>query len=197
MEQADPNVRQEFNAQLEYLSTSVDALRKKVKSDQERHRKEASAMMEENLGLIREIHSLRQTIQQLRTKIASDEAAKRSRSGARVGTFKKKKGGTMTSTKGGSAGSSRRRASSAGAGGYDEEVDGDGNNNNNNEPGRTTSAGPTFTGVDDDDGTNKRQPPKILEANRTNIRMQRAYIEAMQRSLAEYGSNVKLPSIKK
>ncbi|EPY20510.1 WD repeat domain 65, partial [Strigomonas culicis] len=72
VQQADPQVKKEFGAQLGYLASSVEALQRSVKTDQGRHRAEMSAMMEENLALIREIHNLRTTIQQLRNRINAD-----------------------------------------------------------------------------------------------------------------------------
>ncbi|KAG5501566.1 hypothetical protein JKF63_03396 [Porcisia hertigi] len=73
---ADPNVKHELQSQLEYLSTSVDALRRKLKSDQQRHKEEVSAMMTENLSLIREIHSLRVEMDNLRARVAAESVSK-------------------------------------------------------------------------------------------------------------------------
>lgn len=76
--QADLSIQHEFADQIGYLSTSVEALSHKVKADQLRHKKEVADMMMENLSLIREIHDLREEIQELRALIAADEASKRS-----------------------------------------------------------------------------------------------------------------------
>lgn len=76
--QADSSIQHEFSDQIGYLSTSVEALSHKVKADQLRHKKEVADMMMENLSLIREIHDLREEIQELRALIAADEASKRS-----------------------------------------------------------------------------------------------------------------------
>ncbi|RNF07350.1 WD repeat domain 65 [Trypanosoma conorhini] len=79
--QVDPEIKGEFKSQLEYLSTSVEALRRKCKADQEQHRTEVSTMMVENLALIREIHELRAELVDLRnlSVAAADEAKRRAR----------------------------------------------------------------------------------------------------------------------
>ncbi|ESL10759.1 hypothetical protein TRSC58_01502 [Trypanosoma rangeli SC58] len=79
--QVDQEIKDEFKSQLEYLSTSVEALRRKCKTDQEQHRSEVSMMMVENLSLIREIHDLRAELVELRnlSVAAADEAKRRSR----------------------------------------------------------------------------------------------------------------------
>ncbi|KEG08257.1 WD repeat domain 65 [Trypanosoma grayi] len=79
--QVDQEIKDEFRSQLEYLSTSFEALRRKCKSDQEQHRCEVSTMMMENLALIREIHELRSETAELRnlSVAAADEAKRRNR----------------------------------------------------------------------------------------------------------------------
>lgn len=185
--QANPEIRQEFSDQLGYLSTSVDALRHKVRADQERHRKEVAEMMMENLSLIREIHDLRDEIHELRAYIAAEEANKRSQgtpSPANTSAYPldiKESGGTT--------GSSSK----------------DGDEGNGNASSRKSKAmkSSTFTSS----SSAKRRggpaneipdPPKALEENRTEIRMLRAYIEAMQRELGDPQrppSGAKLPPI--
>ncbi|ORC87157.1 WD repeat domain 65 [Trypanosoma theileri] len=84
--QVDPEIKGEFKSQLEYLSTSMEALRRKCKTDQEQHRCEVSAMMVENLSLIREIHELRAEITDLRNlSIAAAEETKRQNRLERLG----------------------------------------------------------------------------------------------------------------
>ncbi|KAF8279579.1 WD repeat domain 65 [Trypanosoma cruzi] len=79
--QVDQEIKGEFRSQLEYLSTSVDALRRKCKADQEQHRCKVSEMMVENLSLIREIHDLRAELVDLRnlSVAAADEKKRRAR----------------------------------------------------------------------------------------------------------------------
>nr|CCC89526.1 conserved hypothetical protein [Trypanosoma congolense IL3000] len=74
--QVDQEIRNEFKSQVEYLSTSVEALSRKCKADQEQHRSEVSDMMMENLTLIREIHELRAELAELRnvSAAAADES---------------------------------------------------------------------------------------------------------------------------
>ncbi|AAQ15939.1 hypothetical protein, conserved [Trypanosoma brucei brucei TREU927] len=64
--QVGQEIKDEFKSQVEYLSTSVEALSRKCEADQEQHRCEVSAMMMENLTLIREIHELRAELADLR-----------------------------------------------------------------------------------------------------------------------------------
>nr|CCC46736.1 conserved hypothetical protein, fragment [Trypanosoma vivax Y486] len=79
--QVNREIKDEFKSQVEYLSTSVEALRRKCKVDQEQHRCEVSAMMMENLSLIREIHNLRKELADLRNASIStaDEAKRQAR----------------------------------------------------------------------------------------------------------------------
>ncbi|CCW70469.1 unnamed protein product [Phytomonas sp. Hart1] len=80
----DPNIRSEFQSHLEHLSTSVNALQRKLKLEEDRHKKEVSAMMVENMSLIREIHSLRGEIHHLRTLVTTETTAKQARSGFKM-----------------------------------------------------------------------------------------------------------------
>ncbi|TPP47436.1 WD domain, G-beta repeat family protein [Leishmania donovani] len=131
---ADPNVKHELQSQLEYLSTSVDALRRKLKSDEQRHKKEVSAMMTENLSLIREIHSLRGEMDHLRARVAADTVSKQQQH-----EVDNTRGGNRTRRRGGTGGSAGQRPVT---------------------------------------------PQSEIEISSRELRMLRAYIEKLERSLA-------------
>ncbi|CCW63626.1 unnamed protein product [Phytomonas sp. EM1] len=95
----DPNIRSEFQNHLEYLSTSVNALQRKLKLEEDRHKKEVSAMMVENMSLIREIHSLRGEIHHLRTLVTAETAAKRARGSFKAGGRSTKRRDNLKSSK--------------------------------------------------------------------------------------------------
>ncbi len=62
----EPELRSEFDLQTEYLSKTVESLKRKVVHDMEQHKAEVSKVMVENLSLIKEIHDLRKEIRSLR-----------------------------------------------------------------------------------------------------------------------------------
>lgn len=228
--QADPAIQREFADQLGYLSTSVEALSHKVKADQLRHKKEVADMMMENLSLIREIHDLREEIQELRALIAADEASQRSLFG---GAGKKRKGGKdggagpgrgkKRPLRPGSSGSSASSAARRGElnttpGGllhnlsgsnYSTGATGSGRAKANltpagdaGVPGLLSSVATTTSGVGGGGGppsvggvaggsrrlvgtyqSDIPEKPHAIESNRVELRMLRAYIEAMERSI--------------
>lgn len=203
--QADPKIREEFQAQLGYLSTSVDALRRKVKSDQERHKKEVSDMMVDNLALIHEIHELRAEIAQLRSHIAADESAKRSGAALakKKGRLEKERQEAQAETPAAaptpassSASPVRPVLTVSGAttryvGGITmDTASGTAAGGGGTRKGGSASSVVVTTAKRAANSSSKRpDPPKEIEDNRMELRMQRAYIEAMQRSLAEFSAS--------
>ncbi|GET89871.1 hypothetical protein, conserved [Leishmania tarentolae] len=182
---ADPKVRHELQSQLEYLSTSVDALRRKLKSDEQRHKKEVSAMMAENLSLIREIHSLRGEMDHLRARVAADTVSKQKQQYK----MQRRAGGGEACNGAGRASNERSGLTDAGATDTVGSVVTDA-------VGRSILS---FTEVDSTcGGTGSRrrrgtggsagQRPSTaqteIEINNRELRMLRAYIEKLERSLA-------------
>eukprot|EP00796_Vickermania_ingenoplastis_P001937 gene1937-1176_t len=195
--QANPEIRQEFAEQLGYLATSVEALRHKVHADQERHKKEVADMMMENLALIREIHDLRDEIQELRAHIAADEASRRSQgvsstNPSTIGSGIERHTTTMGGTGISGANNSTTRTSTQDDGGSRpssrSKTRGGSSRKGTTTVNTATKGGTTTTSTV---GRGRRgapqvqipPPPKALEENRMEIRMLRAYVEAMERSL--------------
>lgn len=183
--QANPEIRQEFADQIGYLSTSVDALRHKVRADQERHKKEVADMMMENLSLIREIHDLRDEIQELRAHIAADEATKRSQGG----TLSNINASMLGGLSGGNQSATRSLGGGDDAASHPSSRSKTRGEVSSSRKGATTTKAATLG----TSSTNMRrrggpaitipEPPKQLEENRMEIRMLRAYIEAIERAL--------------
>ncbi|KAI5684760.1 WD domain [Leishmania braziliensis] len=179
---ADPNVKNELQSQLEYLSTSVDALRRKLRSDQQRHKREVSAMMTENLSLIREIHSLRSEMDHLRARVAADTVSKQQQQYQ-----------LQRRTGGGGAGRTRAERNGVADAGTTDTSDSAAADT----VGRLIQFAPiesestrSDTGMHrrGGDGGNSGQQPSIpqseIEVNSRELRMLRAYIEKLERSLA-------------
>ncbi|CAC9500586.1 conserved hypothetical protein [Leishmania infantum JPCM5] len=185
---ADPNVKHELQSQLEYLSTSVDALRRKLKSDEQRHKKEVSAMMTENLSLIREIHSLRGEMDHLRARVAADTVSKQQQQYQMQRRAGAGGGGACR----GAGRANDERSSVADAGATDtmgsavtdavgrsiqlspSEVD------NTRGGNRTRRRGGTGGSA----GQRPVTPQSEIEISSRELRMLRAYIEKLERSLA-------------
>jgi WD40 repeat protein len=201
---ADPQVKHELQSQLEYLSTSVDALRRKLKADQQRHKKEVSAMMSENLSLIREIHALRAEMDQLRARVAADTVLKQKQQhqqqlwrspGGRSGRVESRSTTHCASAERGAAEwSSAAEAVGTVAGGGGQ----------NNGGSSRTLAGYAQSEVESNaTGITRRRacgaghsvmqrpptPPGEIEANTSELRALRAYIEALERTLAEHAAS--------
>ncbi|KAG5475450.1 hypothetical protein LSCM1_03570 [Leishmania martiniquensis] len=184
---ADPNVKHELQSQLEYLSTSVDALRRKLKSDQQRHKKEASAMMTENLSLIREIHSLRSEMDHLRARVAADTVSKQQQ---QYQLQRRTGGGRGAGHGAGRASAERSGVSEAGtidtSRSIAAETVGHSIQFAPSEAGSTRSGAGTRRrgGGGSSGGQRPTSPQSEIEMNSRELRMLRAYIENLERTLA-------------
>ena len=205
---ADPQVKHELQSQLEYLSTSVEALRRKLKADQQRHKKEVSAMMSENLSLIREIHALRAEMDHLRARVAADTALKQKKQQRRLSGARSDR----------SSGSATRRASAvrstaaadasqvaetatinttAGggdAGGSSRVLGYPHSEAESNATGTARrragdGGGPTSASVQ-----RPPTPPAEIGANSNELRALRAYIDALERTLGEHAASATAPT---
>lgn len=171
---ADPLIKQEFQSQLEYLSTSVGALRRKVNADQQRHKTEVSQMMVENLAMIREIHDLRSEINVQRSVLATEEANRRSRGASRR---------THTNESSAATSVSLEARSAVTSSGVTHTVASTGAPYNSQSSVGSCAVGRGASGRRL--GSKKvPEPPAVIAENRDEIRMMRAYINAMERSLA-------------
>lgn len=65
----EAELRLEFDTHTDYLSRTVESLKRKVNDDHSAHKNEVSNVMRDNLGLIREIHDLRKEIRGLRNSM--------------------------------------------------------------------------------------------------------------------------------
>ncbi|CAG9576829.1 conserved hypothetical protein [Leishmania major strain Friedlin] len=199
---ADPNVKHELQSQLEYLSTSVDALRRKLKSDEQRHKKEVSAMMTENLSLIREIHSLRGEMDHLRARVAADTVSKQQQQyqmQRRAGA-----GGGGACRGAGRAHDERSGVADAGAtdtmGSAVTDAVGRSVQLSSSEVDSTRGGTGTRRrgGTGGSAGQRPVTPQSEIEINSRELRMLRAYIEKLERSLAglPYSTAVQKESVR-
>ncbi|KPI89917.1 hypothetical protein ABL78_0989 [Leptomonas seymouri] len=191
---ADPQVKRELQSQLEYLSTSVDALRRKLKADQQRHKKEVSAMMSENLSFIREIHALRGEMDHLRARVAADTVLKQKQQNQPQQS--RRAPGGRGGRSGGSAGnrsatrhaSAERRAADA-----LQVADGAATGASVRAQGYAHSEAESATtgvirrrGGDGASAQRPPTPPAEIEINNNELRALRVYIAALERTLAEH-----------
>merc|ERR1712187_805224 len=65
-QELDPDIQREYGRQREYLEKSVDSLKKKLLKDSDVHRSDNMRILQENVGLIREINDLRREIEYLK-----------------------------------------------------------------------------------------------------------------------------------
>ncbi|KAG5475713.1 hypothetical protein LSCM4_04297 [Leishmania orientalis] len=183
---ADPNVKHELQSQLEYLSTSVDALRRKLKSDQQRHKKEVSAMMTENLALIREIHSLRGEMDHLRARVAADSVSKQQQQYQ----LQRRTGGGRAGCGAGRSSTERSGVSEAGAIDTSRSIVAETVGHSiqfaPSETESTRSGAGTRRRGGGGGSTSQRPttPQYEIDINSRELRMLRAYIEKLERSLA-------------
>ncbi|KAJ9467512.1 77 kDa echinoderm microtubule-associated protein [Diplonema papillatum] len=99
----DEGLNTEYARQKEFLSRTVDSLKRKLMKDSDGHKGGASKVMNENVQLIKEINDLRKEIRNLRTSLAAEKHAQKN-AGGTVGSF------NMTGT---SLGSSNTNGSKA------------------------------------------------------------------------------------
>ncbi|KAK7197760.1 WD domain, G-beta repeat [Novymonas esmeraldas] len=184
---ADPNVKHELQSQLEYLATSVDALRRKLKSDQQRHKKEVSAMMTENLSLIREIHSLRGEMDHLRARVAADTVSKQQQQHQQL----RRNGAGHKAGRGvGRASCERSGLADAGASETFGSVAADAVGrsihfaSSDAESTRTGAGARRRGGGGGSASQRPPTPPPEIEINSRELRMLRAYIEKLEHALA-------------
>ncbi|KPA84232.1 hypothetical protein ABB37_02281 [Leptomonas pyrrhocoris] len=191
---ADPQVKHELQSQLEYLATSVDALRRKLKADQQRHKKEVSAMMSENLSLIREIHALRAEMDHLRARVAADTVLKQKQQLRISSAGRGRRGGSpgenrSTATRRASAergaADASQTAGVAGTGGSSRAV---GYQQSEVESNTTGAARRRAGGGSGVGGQRPPTPPAEIEMNSNELRALRAYIEALEHTLADHAA---------
>ena len=65
----EQELREEFSSHTQFLTQTVESLKRKVTDDHETHKQEIADVMMENLNLIREIHELRKDIRVLRNSM--------------------------------------------------------------------------------------------------------------------------------
>ena len=65
---SDADVVEEYDRQREYLEQSVEALRKKLKRDQNANRADTMRLMQRNMELINEINTLREEVESIRNR---------------------------------------------------------------------------------------------------------------------------------
>ena len=70
----EPELKDEFSTHTEFLSKTVESLKRKVHQDAEQHKEEISGVMVENLSLIKEIHELRKEIRNIRNSAPTEVA---------------------------------------------------------------------------------------------------------------------------
>eukprot|EP01063_Lacrimia_lanifica_P009665 TRINITY_DN16595_c0_g1_i1.p1 TRINITY_DN16595_c0_g1~~TRINITY_DN16595_c0_g1_i1.p1 ORF type:complete len:1239 (+),score=580.13 TRINITY_DN16595_c0_g1_i1:149-3865(+) len=71
----DEGLQTEYVRQREYLTRTVESLKKKLVSDSDSHKGEANKIMTENVQLIREINELRKEIRVLKANVSADKNA--------------------------------------------------------------------------------------------------------------------------
>jgi len=65
-EDLDEDIQKEYNRQREYLEKSVESLKRKLHKDMELHRTDNMRIMQENVGLIKEINELRRELKAMK-----------------------------------------------------------------------------------------------------------------------------------
>jgi len=71
----EEDLKDEFSTHTDFLSKTVESLKRRVQTDSQHHRADISAVMVENLSLIKEIHELRREIRSVRNSTSSGAAS--------------------------------------------------------------------------------------------------------------------------
>ena len=73
--QGDEGLHTEYNRQKEFLSRTVESLKKKLIKDNDGHKGDATRIMNENVQLIREINDLRKEIRSIKVNTSQDKTS--------------------------------------------------------------------------------------------------------------------------